>query len=333
MLLNWKRRATKPNATGNPHWIRFFGGKGGVGKTTCSSAYALSMAGAGHRTLLVSTDPAHSLSDLLEHALRGQPQQVTQNLWAFELDPHSAALRYLSEVKRNISALAAPELLKEAHRQVDLAAHSPGAEELALFEELVSTLLDVAPAYDGVVFDTAPTGHTLHLLALPELMQAWVDGLLARRLQAHAVWSDTGQGQSPKLDQAQQILNRRQHRFDRVRHLLMDPERCSFTFVMNADRLSMAETERAMKTLRQNHVPLGGVIINRTTPASEHSALMTARRTVEAGYIEATRKRLGRYTDVYVIPMASSEVQGLSNLRDLGATLNNQGLGPSQTKR
>lgn len=187
--------------------VLFFGGKGGVGKTTIASAFALRSAERGERTLLVSTDPAHSTGDVLGMSLGSKPTRVVEGLWALEIDPAREADRYIEGVKRRVAEVAAPRIMREVERQIDAARVSPGAEEAAVFERLTRVLDDEGEDYDRVVFDTAPTGHTLRLLALPEQMRTWVDGLIDRRRKLGAVrrmWRNVsgGSGESGGVDPA-----------------------------------------------------------------------------------------------------------------------------------
>ena len=161
--------------------VVFFGGKGGVGKTTLAATMALQAAREGLRTLLVSTDPAHSTSDVLETSLGGEAREVRPRLWALEIDPAEEADRYIEDVKARIADTTPPRLMAEVERQIDIARVTPGAEESALFDRFTRIAEEAGHAYDRLIFDTAPLGHTLRLLALPELMGAWISGLISRR--------------------------------------------------------------------------------------------------------------------------------------------------------
>ena len=226
---------------GHPHSrITFFGGKGGVGKTTCSAAYAYGAAMAGHRTLLVSTDPAHSLGDLLETSVGDEPKQLLPDLWVRELNPEKAAKKYLDEVRSNLRRLASPHLWAEVERQLDIASASPGADETALFDELVRIIIDADGHYDHVVFDTAPTGHTLRLLSLPELLGIWVEGMLMRRekvQQMNRMWNNIVGVREERTDPVYQLLLQRKNRFAQARHILLDAQQTTFFFVINPEQL------------------------------------------------------------------------------------------------
>src|SRR5262245_7609784 len=143
--------------------VLFFGGKGGVGKTTCASAMALAASRAGKRVLLVSTDPAHSTSDMFERPIGPEPVQLLPNLHGLEIDGAFETTRYVKMVKEQISTLFGHQIQKEASRQIDLAASMPGAEEMALFDRIGALIRGEDDRFDLIVFDTAPTGHTLRL--------------------------------------------------------------------------------------------------------------------------------------------------------------------------
>lgn len=161
--------------------ILFVGGKGGVGKTTTAAALATRMAEGGERILLVSTDPAHSLSDIFDVEIGGREREVVAGLTALEVDPEEQVERYLARVRRNLKSFVRPAMYSEVDRQIELTRYSPGAVEAALMERVAELMDDREGRFDRIIFDTAPTGHTLRLLALPEIMQAWTDGLLRSR--------------------------------------------------------------------------------------------------------------------------------------------------------
>ncbi len=161
--------------------LLFVGGKGGVGKTTTAAALALHGAESGRRVLLVSTDPAHSLGDLFGRRIGNRKRELVSGLLGLELDPEAEVDRYLEEVGGTMRAFVRPALYPEIERQIALARHSPGATEAALMDRMARLMGEAASDFDQVIFDTAPTGHTLRLLALPEIMAAWMDGLLRSR--------------------------------------------------------------------------------------------------------------------------------------------------------
>ena len=255
--------------------VTFFGGKGGVGKTTIAAAAALQEADSGMRTLLVSTDPAHSTSDVFGIRFGDEATSVTSTLDVLELDPEREAERYIATVKDRLAEAVPPRLIAEVERQIDIARFSPGAEEAALFERF-ARVLEESGAYRKIVFDTAPTGHTLRLLGLPEQMAAWMSGMIQRRRKVGTLgrmWRNVagaaapgqapGAGASDEEDKLLAGLIERRERFIRARSVLTDPGQTSFIFVLTPRRLPVLETIRAVATLRKYDIPIGGIVVNR----------------------------------------------------------------------
>jgi arsenite-transporting ATPase len=304
-------------------FVLFFGGKGGVGKTTMASAFALRLADAGHRTLLVSTDPAHSTSDILETELGAEPRPVSECFWAMEIDPEREADRYIQGVKDRISEATAPRLMAEVERQIDVARVSPGAEEAALFERFTLIIEEAESQFDRIVFDTAPTGQTLRLLSLPELMSAWISGLIGQRRKvntlgrmwrnvAGAAAGDSLAGEDPVLE----ALEERRARFRRTRQILTDATRTSFVFVVTAERLPIWETEKAVSSLTHYGVPVGAVFVNRVLPREAGGAFLENRKEQEAEYLDRIDREF-RSLPICRVPLMESDVVGVDALRRL----------------
>lgn len=305
----------------------FFGGKGGVGKTTLASATALTLADRRLRTLLVSTDPAHSTSDILEVALGPEPRRVVADCWAMELDPGREADRYISEVKARIADSVAPRLLAEVERQIDIARASPGALEAALFERFARILEEEAREFDRVVFDTAPTGHTLQLLSLPEQMSAWMTGLIGRRRKLTAVgrmWRNVAgaaaAGAASEEDPVLQALEERRARFLRARGALTDPGQTAFVFVVLPERLPIWETGRAALALGRHGVPVAGILVNQVLPDDLSGAYAERRRERQEKYLAKIEEELGGWP-LWRVPMREDDPVGTEVLRELGINL------------
>lgn len=313
-----------------PRWLErrvlFFGGKGGVGKTTCAAAFALLAAGRGRRTLLVSTDPAHSTGDVLCARLGPEPRPVSENLHAVELDPERLAERYIEEVRGQLFKAVPSRLKAEVDRQIDMARVSPGAEEAALFDHLAELVRVRRREYDLLVFDTAPTGHTLRLLTLPELMQAWVDGLLKRRRQVNqlgAMWRQmtVGQGADDAGDPVEAALMARRRRFYQARQVLLDPGETAFVFVLTPERLPIAETARALGMLGRHGVPIGGLVVNRVLPDEvDGHPFLVARKRQERAYLDEIDARFSHQPRLR-LPLLAQDVSGPEGLRQIRAAL------------
>ncbi|MFM8534644.1 MAG: ArsA family ATPase [Acidimicrobiia bacterium] len=294
--------------------VLFFGGKGGVGKTTSASAMALAASKAGKRVLLVSTDPAHSTSDIFERPIGPEPVELLPNLHGLEIDGEFESRRYVAEVKERITGLFGHSILKEASRQIDLAASMPGAEEMALFDKIGALVRDGDHSYDLVIFDTAPTGHTLRLIRMPELMEAWIRAL-SRSRQAML-----GVEQDDKTDPVMISLK------DRLEHLrefsarLLSPRVCAFVLVLVAERLPIEETARAIEQLQEAGVTIGGLVVNRVLPETSPDPFLRARHDQESIYLAEIARRFSAHSKVRV-PQLPSDVHGITTLEHLARLL------------
>ena len=264
--------------------ILFFGGKGGVGKTTVSAGTALAMAAEGRRVLLVSTDPAHNLGHLFNREVGSQAVRLAPNLDGMELDPEETVNQHLEEVAGSLRRLMAPHLAGEVDKHIELSRDAPGMQEAAIMEKIAEVVEIAAKNYDLLVFDTAPSGHTARLIALPEMMSAWTDGLITRRDKAErfsSVLRNMGSDKSvgnkifggdekdPLADRESRIrslLNRRRRRFGDLRTALSDPARTSFVIVLAAERLPVLETIQLNAQLKRTGVKVGGLVVNKRSP-------------------------------------------------------------------
>ena len=251
----------------------FFGGKGGVGKTTVSSAYGLKCANADLKTLVVSTDPAHSTSDLFDQQFGDDPRAVERRdgLWAMEIDPDEEVESHMQEIKRRMNEQVSAAIVNEIDRQIELAHRTPGAYEAALFDRFIGVMRD-ADEYDRVVFDTSPTGGTLRLLALPEFLESWIERLVDKRaksidLYEKAAIGDKDARRKAKEDPIIQRLQERKEMFEFAGETLRDD--AAFFLVLNPDELSIRETERAIENLTEYGLGVRGLVINKVSPAPD----------------------------------------------------------------
>ena len=251
----------------------FFGGKGGVGKTTVSSSYALKCARAGHKTLVVSTDPAHSVSDVFDQPFSDDAQSVDgiENLWAMQIDPDEEVTRHLDELRQGLSEQVSTAMVNEINRQLEMAHGTPGAYEAALFDRFVDVMRNAEP-YDRVVFDTSPTGGTLRLLGLPELLEDWVDRLMQKRKVSIDLFEKAavGNNEARRVMEGDPVLARLEERknfFEFAGRTLR--EDAAFFLVLNPDELSVNETARAISQLDQKGLAVRGLVANKLTPAPD----------------------------------------------------------------
>jgi len=294
--------------------VVFFGGKGGVGKTTCASATALAASRMGKRVLLVSTDPAHSTADIFERPIGPEPVQLSPSLHGMEIDAASESKRYVVDVKAQIAKLFGHTILKEASRQIDLAASMPGAEEVALFDRMGSLIRGEDDRFDLIVFDTAPTGHTLRLIRMPELMEAWIKALSRSRR------AMLGVEQDDKQDPIMISLNQRLERLRELRARLLSGRTTGFALVLIAERLPIEETARAMTQLDEAGVKTGVLIVNRVLPATSADPFLNARQRQEGVYLAEIAQRFAAHRIIRV-PQLESDVYGFAALERVSELL------------
>ena len=288
--------------------VLFFGGKGGVGKTTCASALALAASEMGKRVLLVSTDPAHSTSDIFERKIGAEPTEVRDALYAMEIDAGEESRRYVDGVKEQIRHLFGPSILKEASRQIDLASTMPGAEEVALFDRMGALIRGEDERFDLIVFDTAPTGHTLRLIRMPELMEAWIRALSRSRR------AMLGIEQDDKKDPIMISLSDRLERLRELRARLISGRTTGFVLVLIPERLPVEETARALEQLNEAGVRVGTLVVNRVLPDTSSDAFLTSRRNQERIYLDEIATRFAAFPRVQ-IPQLERDVYGFEALR------------------
>jgi arsenite-transporting ATPase len=320
-----KDRGSKPPRSpkpGVPAWLEeiapsgtrllFFGGKGGVGKTTAAAAAAVSIARTGARVLLLSTDPAHSLGDVLRMPVGDEEREVASSLRARELDAarafgrrrdrHRAAVEELFASLRGGSAFDAPYDRAVLEDLIELS--PPGLDELFALLAVIEAL----PRYDLVVVDTAPTGHALRLLALVGTAREWVQALLQILLKYRRV---TGLGNAARdlTDTARELRE--------LQELLHDPGRARFVAVTRPAELPRLETVRLLAALRRLRVPAPVVLVNaRTGPGCSRCRRAAAAEEREI----AELRRIRRGWAMLGAPRVSPGPRGPEELERFGST-------------
>lgn len=262
---------------------RFFGGKGGVGKTTCAVAAALKSAAAGKRVLIVSTDPAHSLGDALGKKLSYKPAKVRARLTAVELDADRALERWLRSRKEALELIAQHGTYLDAEDIQRLLEMSlPGVDEMLGLVEL--RRLSRGASYDEVIVDTAPTGHTLRLLAIPEtwtrIASVFDDMQAKHRFLAESI------GGSYRDDAGDKLIAEIDSDGREMAESLRDPVQTTFTWVLLPETLSLAETKDGIAGLEQEGIAVQEIIVNRVVKAAAGAcALCKARARAEKSAI------------------------------------------------
>lgn len=310
-----------PTLLQQPTRFVFFTGKGGVGKTSLSCAAALTMADQGKRVLLVSTDPASNLDEMLGAKLSDQPVAIpgAHNLFAMNIDPDKAAEEYRLRVLEQLGPGAAEAERDTVREQLSGACTT----EIAAFDEFVGLLAGDTAEYDHVIFDTAPTGHTLRLLSLP---RAWTGFLQGNDRGASCLGPHSG-------------LKMQEERFRTALKTLGDPATTSIILVTRADRGAVREAARTSDELRALGLGNQQLVVNGVFRAAAHGDAVAdglARDHAEVIATLPTNLALLPRTEV---PLRSFDMVGLPALRaifreetsgwatqDVSADLNEPGL-------
>lgn len=300
----------------------FFGGKGGVGKTTMAAATAIRAADLGLRTLIVSTDPAHSVSDSLDQQIGGDDYIMVdgvKNLWAIELSTDQAMRTYSDMIVQQDPTGALTEMFGDDDAS---SLSPPGADETVAFIQLLEFIQN--PEFDIVVFDTAPTGHTLKLLQLPELTQSWLFKLIKMRRRMGGLLSGfkTLFGGGSDLDEqgAFDKLEELRDQVEVARKHLMDGDETEFVAVTIPTVMAIWETERLIRALFEVAFPIKQILINHVQPENINCNYCSNR-------FQNQQKDLDKIRDLYTefelteIPALEWEIRGIERLRELGLLL------------
>lgn len=293
--------------------IIFFGGKGGVGKTSCSGAYAISRARRGEKVLLVSTDPAHSTGDLFERQIGSKIVKLDERLYSTEINPEEESEKYIEKIREQVNRVYSPVIVQEIGKQLDNAKISPGSHEAALFDRMIELINETSDEYDYIIFDTAPTGHTLRLLTLPALLESWIDSLIAKRHKT-LMYKEMYERdyEISKKDGIIEILMRRKQNLVKAKNILLDSGRLGFIFVLNAEKLAIDETKKATDILKKNNIPIAGYVVNRILPENVEDEFWRQKKQSEAKHLAEIEQAFGD-RKIYKIPllprdMSSQEV-------------------------
>ncbi|KAG8655208.1 hypothetical protein MANES_04G017100v8 [Manihot esculenta] len=266
------------------------GGKGGVGKTSCAASLAVKFANHGHPTIVVSTDPAHSLSDSFAQDLTGGAlvpvEGVDSPLFALEISPEKAREEFRSKnqksgdsgVKNLMDGMGLGTLsnqLEELKLGELLDTPPPGLDEaIAISKVMEFVETQEYTTFTRIVFDTAPTGHTLRLLSLPDFLDSSIGKMMKLKRKLASASSalkslfgkkEAGQDISEKLEDK---LGELREKMARVRHLFQDSDTTEFIIVTIPTVMAVNESSRLHASLRKESVPVRRLIVNQVLPPS-----------------------------------------------------------------
>jgi arsenite/tail-anchored protein-transporting ATPase len=296
--------------------IILFTGKGGVGKTTTAAATALKCSQKGLKTLVVSTDPAHSLSDALNVELKPEPSKIAENLWGQEFDVYYSMKKNWASMRnlmlsvfkwKGVSNVIAEEL-----------SVLPGMEEASAFLWIEKYYRE--KAYDVLIIDSAPTGETLTLLTLPQVMQSWITKAFpGQKFVIKTVGKVLNKTKGIPLDKGYDELQNLFSKLEAVQKVMLDPKVCSIRIVANPERMVIQEAKRAYTYLNLYGYNVDAVIVNRILPELAG---------VEGSIFEQYVKSQGKYLEdieesfqplpIFKVEHQGKEVFGLELLDKIG---------------
>jgi arsenite-transporting ATPase len=295
-----------------------FGGKGGVGKTTCASSAGFYLSEKGFKTLVISTDPAHSLSDSLGQKIGDEIKEVksVKNLSALEVSAKKALaqfkIKYEDEIKKIFDTST---YLDKDDIDSIFTLPIPGIDEVMGFKTIVDLIEEAK--FDKYIVDTAPTGHALRLLTLPELLDEWIK-VLAKIRWKYRYMVQTFAGEY-RPDKSDDFLVEMKKTVKRIENLLKDQNRCEFIAVTIPEDMAILETGRLVNDLHNYGIRVRQLVINNVL-RSRDCRFCKERRKEQLKYIDKIKRRFSGLRTT-IVPLQSHEVKGIDSLNNFKGLL------------
>lgn len=307
----------------NPEFY-LFSGKGGVGKTSAAASKALEFSRQGKRTLIVSVDPAHSLSDSFDRKIGSEEKELAKNLHAIEIDPARAMAEYKEKFSSQIEKLDGLAQLGLGDT-FDIAGMTPGIDEIAAFDKFLQYMQN--SEYDVIIFDTAPTGHALRFLSLPDVLDSWLGKLIKIRMRFSGM-IDLAKKLLPfgkeEEENARKIgadeLDKMKERIKIARDILSDPKKTHYVIVSIPEAMSILESERSLKTLKEYKIPVETMIVNKIIPQNAACRFCSDKRKQQLKRVQEIREKFS-HLNIMLLPLFKDEVHGFKMLEKVGKSL------------
>jgi arsenite-transporting ATPase len=297
--------------------ILLFTGKGGVGKTTVAAATALRCARLGYRTLVISTDPAHSLADALDVPLGPEPVAIEPNLYGQELDVYYSMKKHWGNMRQLMLTVFRWQGVKDVVAEEMSAL--PGMEEASAFLWIEQYYRE--DAFDVVIIDSAPTGETLTLLTLPQVTKWWVTKAFPlQKLAIKGVGAALRKTTGVPLDKGYEELENLFGKLEAIQGIFADPGVTSMRLVVNPERMVIKEAKRAYTYLQLYGYNVDAVVVNRVLPPMEQPGIFARYLESQAGYLEEIEESFAPLP-VLQVEHAGREVFGLELLESIGESL------------
>lgn len=319
--------------------IIMFGGKGGVGKTTCAASSAIWAAEHGRKTLIISTDPAHSLGDSLGMNLPpGEivPVNRITNLSALEINPQAkfTEVKQLTEINPIGDMGIMGDMMQSmldglsGNSENGSTLNPPGIDETLAFGKVLE-FIETEHDYDLIIFDTAPTGHTLRLLGLPETLSSWIGKILKLRLKIGSFFGKFKKifgGENDEQNNSIEVLERMNNAILNARADLANPNINSFVIVMIPEEMAIAETGRLLNQLIKYNIPNSNIVVNQLYQnPSELCEFCKSRRNMQQKNLDKIKEVFQNklQKNLIEIPLFKEEVREYKMLKEFSNYLIN----------
>ncbi|MFW9900816.1 MAG: ArsA family ATPase [Candidatus Thorarchaeota archaeon] len=314
--------------------IVMFGGKGGVGKTSCAASSAIWAAEHGRNTLIISTDPAHSLGDSLGVELSpgiSTPIEGIENLTALEINPKANMAEFQGLTNINpLEEMGMEDMMGGMSLLGDLedlsSMNPPGIDEALAFGKILE-FIETEHDFDLVIFDTAPTGHTLRFLSLPETLSGWIGKLIKMRVKLGNMFGAFKRlftREEKKKDSSLDVLERLNQSIINAKDDLTNPIKNSFVIVMIPEEMAILETGRLLNELVKYEIPVSNIIVNQLyQDPNELCDFCKNRREMQQRNLdkirEVFRDKLNKI--LIEVPLFKEEVREYKKLKEMGEYL------------
>lgn len=296
--------------------IMLYTGKGGVGKTSIAAATALKCAKKGLKTLVVSTDAAHSLGDSLDIRLSPEPKEIRKNLWAQEIDSIHEVEQGWGKVQEYLTTLFTAKTVKDITTE-ELTVF-PGIEDLLSLLRILKYYKE--KTFDVIVIDCAPTGETLALLSFPEMLRWWMDKLFPIKRKAMKLMKPIAEpllGVPMPSDNVMGEIENIYNQLDEMKQILSDRDITSIRIVVNPEKMVIKEAQRSFTYLNIYNFNVDAIVVNRIIPDNVSDEYFKVWKDIQKKYREMI---VDSFTPVpiYNAPLFEKEIVGLEILERLG---------------
>ena len=296
-----------------------FGGKGGSGKTTSAAATALHLSRIKpeKKIMIISIDPAHSLSDSFDLIIGNKITRIAGNIWGYEIDAKELLSEYKAEHGAIIKKIAERGTYFDKEDIENFLVMSiPGLDEVMAIIKIANILN--SREYDLIILDTAPTGHTTVFLSLPEKMLKWVE-VADMMMEKHRYMTKKFVGKYV-MDECDEFLESQKKDISKVKKLLTDPKTTEFVPVTIPEPMSIYEIERLVQLLKNTRVPVNSVIANRIIIEDSKCHFCLTRKKEQEKYVKEIEEKFASY-NLLKMPLFPKEIRGIEDLTLYGEIL------------